>query len=146
MAGRIVEAQPSLNPAWAVLNKDRTVTYLAADTSNSVLRTGVPKVGSVAAPAAAGSDQAGATAMTAENNFVTAADDAKGVKLPTAVAGMQILVKNTVANKILKVYPASGGTINALSPDAAISMAAGTSAIFAASSATQWYTCPLVPS
>lgn len=95
--------------------------------------------------AAAGSAQGDATAIASDFCVVTAGDGTKGVVLPTAVAGLQVLVKNN-ANAVLKVYPASGGAINALAGDAAISMAAYTCAIFAASSATQWFTCPLLPS
>jgi hypothetical protein len=100
---------------------------------------------SVASVAAAGTVQGDAAAITCEVNAVTASDGTKGVVLPTAEVGMQITVKNTVA-AVLKVYPASGGTINALSANAAISMAASTSATFVATSTTQWYTVPLVPS
>lgn len=97
--------------------------------------------------AATGSDQSGAAALIEGGNQVTGADDAKGVKLPSAVAGMVVLVKSTVANKILKVYPNTSDVINALSADAAISLASGpTPALFWAYDATTWYTLPLLPS
>lgn len=96
--------------------------------------------------AATGSVQGDAAAIpTGDFVVVTAADGTKGVILPTPTAGQQILVKNNAA-AILKVYPATGGAINGLSANAAISMAANTPAIFAASSPTQWFTCPLLPS
>ncbi len=95
--------------------------------------------------AAAGSAQGDATAISGDFCLVTAGDGTKGAILPTPAAGRQILVKNG-ANAVLKVYPATGGAINGLSANAAIGMAANTCAIFAASSATQWYTCPLLPS
>ena len=95
--------------------------------------------------AAAGTGQSDGGAVASDFSVVTGADGTKGVVLPTAVAGMQILIKNNTA-AILKVYPATGGAINALSANAAISMASLTSATFAASSATQWFTCPLLPS
>lgn len=98
-----------------------------------------------AAVVATGSTQADATSLAEGLNAVTAADATKGVKLPTAKIGMQVIVKN-VDNAVLKVYPATGGTINVLAGDAAISMAARTPAIFVATSATQWYTIPLLPS
>ncbi|HOJ76443.1 MAG TPA: hypothetical protein PLQ89_21690 [Phycisphaerae bacterium] len=101
---------------------------------------------SVASVAAAGADQAGAAALTADINVVTAADDAKGVKLPVAVPGMRIVIKNTVANKILKIYPATGGAINALAANASLNIAAATSCMLVATSATQWYSLPLLPS
>lgn len=101
---------------------------------------------SVGAPAAAGSTIADATAMTADKNYVTAADGTKGVKLPALVVGESCKVTNT-ANAILKVYPAADTiAINALSAGAAISMAAYSSATFDCATATQLYTTPYLPS
>ena len=67
------------------------------------------------------------------------------MKLPTAVAGMMVIVKNTAA-AALKIYPATGGTVNALSANAAYSITNLTSTLLVASSATQWYSVPLVAS
>lgn len=100
---------------------------------------------SVAAVAAAGSAQGDAGALTGEINVVSAADATKGVILPTAVAGMVIYVKNNV-NAVLKVYPATGGAINAIAANGALSQAALTNAIYIATSATQWFSLPLLPS
>lgn len=101
--------------------------------------------GSVAVTAA-GSSQSDAAQLYHALNVVTGADGTKGVVLPTARAGMIVYLKGVTAG-VLKVYPATGGTINALSANAAISLASGaTPAIFIASSATQWYTIPLLPS
>jgi predicted RecA/RadA family phage recombinase len=101
--------------------------------------------------AAAGSVQGDAVAITAAGPIVTAlvtgADATKGAKLPTAVAGMIVCLKNDdAANAILKVYPATGAAVNAIAANGAISMAAKTSAVFFATSATQWFTIPLLPS
>jgi predicted RecA/RadA family phage recombinase len=102
----------------------------------------------VCAVAAAGSVIGDATALSEGINIVSAADDTKGVALPVAVPGMVVIVKSTVSNKILKVWPAAAGTtINALTVSTALSLASGaTPAIFVASSTTQWYTIPLLPS
>ena len=102
------------------------------------------------AVAAAGSTQGDAGAVTAASGaFIhgTGADGTKGIVLPAAAAGKIYFVKNAdAANAILKVYPASGDEINALAADAALSMAAKTSATFIALDATTWYTIPLLPS
>lgn len=95
--------------------------------------------------AAAGSTQADAAALAADFVVVTAADAAKGVKLPAATVGLRIKVKNN-ANAVLKVYPATGAAINAVAANGALEMAANTTAEFWASSATQWFTHPLLPS
>lgn len=103
----------------------------------------------VEAVAAAGSIQGDAGAVSASTSFVhaTGADATKGIVFPAASAGKVIVVKNAdAANAVLKVYPATGDAINALSANAAISMAAKTSAVFVALDATTWYTIPLLPS
>jgi hypothetical protein len=55
------------------------------------------------------------------------ADDTKGVRVHVSdkVTGRLILIGNGVSNKILKVYPVSGGTINGAAADAAFSSASG---------------------
>lgn len=102
-----------------------------------------------ASVAAAGSTQGDATAIAATVGFAfcTGADATKGVKLPDAVAGKAIIVKNSdAANAILKVYPATGDAINALAANASLNMAAKTSALLVCLDATTWYTVPLLPS
>ncbi len=69
---------------------------------------------------------------------VTAA--AAGVRLPTAVAGMRILVRNSDSADTLSIYPATGGTINALSANAAFTIIAGATIELVATTTTQWYT------
>jgi hypothetical protein len=99
----------------------------------------------VAAVAAAGSTQGDAAALAEGINVVSAADGSKGVILPTAVAGMVIIVKNTAAGA-LKIYPATGGAINAVAANGAYSITNLTSSLLVASSTTQWYSVPLVAS
>jgi hypothetical protein len=83
-----------------------------------------------ASTAAAGSDSAGAGALPAGTASVyptTAADDTKGVRLHASdeVTGNLKLIGNGVSNKILKVYPPTGGTINGAAADAAFSSVSG---------------------
>jgi len=100
----------------------------------------------VAAITAAGSTIADAAQLSQGLNVVTGADGTKGVILPVAVPGMQVIVKGVTAG-VLKVYPKTSSTINALSASAAISLASGAIPVtFVASTATQWYTLPLVAS
>lgn len=100
----------------------------------------------VAAVTAAGSAIGDAAALSEGLNVVTGADGTKGVILPVAKPGMIVYVKGVTAG-VLKIYPQSGATINALSASAAMSLASGaTPAILIASSSTQWYTFPLLPS
>lgn len=61
--------------------------------------------------AATGSDLAGAAQIVAHVTFVTAADGAKGVKLPVALPGEKRVVYNSGTANLL-IYPASGDDIN----------------------------------
>jgi predicted RecA/RadA family phage recombinase len=100
----------------------------------------------VASVTAAGSVIGDAAQLSQGFNIVTGADGTKGVILPTAVAGMVVYVKGVTAG-VLKVWPKTGGTINALSASAALSLTTGAMpSILIATSATQWYTIPLVSS
>ena len=101
----------------------------------------------VATVAAAGTTYATGGALVAGLTVVTAADGTKGVALPaTPAPGTMVIVKNTVANQVLPIYPDGAAGINAIAAHAAISIAASTVAILVATSATQWYTIPLLPS
>lgn len=99
------------------------------------------------AVAAAGTNLATAAQLYPGITVVTGADGTVGVKLPaTPVAGTVIIIKGTTS-AVLKVYPDAAATINAIGSNGAISLASGViPAIFIATSATQWYTLPLLPS
>lgn len=94
-----------------------------------------------AAVSAAGSTQGTATALVSNiNNVTVVAAAADGVRLPTAVAGMRILIRNSDAADTLKIYPATGAQINALGSNASFSLVAGSTTELFASTTTQWYT------
>jgi hypothetical protein len=81
------------------------------------------------AVAAAGSAQGSAAALSATKflHQVTGADGTKGVILPATVAadaGKVHLILGTTAG-VLKIYPATGGTINGGSANAALSFTTG---------------------
>ena len=87
----------------------------------------------------AGGGQTSATAMTArDNNFTTVATAADSAKLPTARAGLTVIVRNNGA-AALAVFPASGGAINGGSTNASVTLPAGTQMSFTAISSTAWY-------
>lgn len=94
--------------------------------------------------AAAGTVQGDAAAIVEGFTLVTGSTDA-GVKLPSAVAGMQVIIKNNVAGN-MKVWPNTSDAINAIAANSAYTMATVTSALFVAYDATTWYTIPLVAS
>ena len=129
-----------------------TYAGLCAETAASgddygVVNLNVPtNLVAVSAVTAAGSTIADAAQLSQGLNIVTGADGTKGVILPVAIPGMQVIVKGVTAG-VLKVWPKTGATINALSASAAMSLASGAIPVtLVASSATQWYTLPLVPS
>lgn len=94
-----------------------------------------------AAVSAAGTTQAGATGLVSNiNNVTVVAVGAAGVRLPTAVAGMRILIRNSDSTDVLSIYPATGGQINALGTNVASTLVAGLTTELVATTATQWYT------
>lgn len=104
------------------------ITLAAASIATAIAGPVTHSVG--ASTAAAGSTTADAGALPAGTATIyptTAANDTKGVVIHAndKVSGRMLLIGNGVSNKILKVYPPSGGTINGGSADAAFSSASG---------------------
>ena len=95
--------------------------------------------------AATGTLQTDAAAVTTGFTLVTAADAAKGVKLPTAAAGLQVIIKNG-ANAVLKISPNTSDGINAIAVNSSLDIAALTAVHLIAYDATTWYSLPLLPS
>jgi hypothetical protein len=92
--------------------------------------------------AAAGTSASNATAITSTHNVVTGATGAAGVVLPAADTNRgPYEVVNDNRNYALLVYPVSGGDdkINEISEDTAFYLAPNRTAVFEATSATQWY-------
>jgi hypothetical protein len=82
--------------------------------------------------------QASATALTEEiNNVTTVATAGDSVKLPAAVAGAHIYVKNSGATA-LDIFPASADSIDALAINLAVRIQPGSSINFYAKDATVW--------
>ena len=124
------------------LSDTQTVT---GNTTQNALIMGVQTV------AAAGSDQAGAGAITQGSGavvIVTGADDAKGVRLPLlsdCTVGEVYFVMNNLSNKTLEVYPGSGDAINVSSDNTAITVAADTINMFICMDAAEWFGAELPP-
>ena len=124
------------------LSDTQTIT---GNTTQNALIMGVQSV------VAAGSDQAGAGAITQGSGavvIVTAADNAKGVRLPLlsdCTVGEVYLVMNNLANKTLEVYPGSGDAINVSSDNTAITVAADTVNMFICMDAAEWFGAELPP-
>jgi hypothetical protein len=92
-----------------------------------------------ASVSAAGSTQGTGTVLTTEFNRVSTVTSGSGVVLPTATAGMAIVIVNTSANSLL-VYPASGAAINSLATNTGYSHVTLATLQYIAISSTQWYT------
>jgi hypothetical protein len=87
---------------------------------------------------AAGTTQGTATALTNDMNVVTTVAASAGVVLQTAAAGKTVTVVNKGANA-LAIYPATGGQVDALGTNLALSLAVGGWIVFDGATATQWY-------
>lgn len=95
--------------------------------------------------ASAGNAQSNAAALSGTKYFhqVTGADGTKGVILAAAAAadvGEVHTILNTTAG-VLKVYPASGGTINGAAADAAFSALTGIKPIICYTTAASTWIC-----
>lgn len=87
----------------------------------------------------AGTNAQGQGALTSDYNVITTTgSNPSGVTLPTATTGRRIVIVNKGTNTV-NIYPATGGTIDALASNASISLAVGGVMEFNASSTTQWY-------
>jgi hypothetical protein len=100
------------------------------------------KVDASAATAAAGTDSTNAGVLPAGTAGIyqtSGADGTKGVRINAAdaVPGRTIVVTNPVA-AVLKVYPPTGGAINAGATDAALSSTSGRSVTLTCVTATTW--------
>jgi hypothetical protein len=94
---------------------------------------------STSATVTAGTNAQGQGALTSDFNVVTTtSNNPSGVTLPSATTGRRVIIVNKGTNPI-SVYPASGGTIDALSANAALIVGVGNYVKFDASSTTQWY-------
>jgi hypothetical protein len=128
-------AQPNITSVGTLTSLAVTgnITSANVTTSSYVIRS----VGT--AISAAGTIQGDATALTKDINVVSTVSAGQGVRLPTAVAGMVIIVNNTSATS-LNVYPSTSAAINSLATNAAYTHIASASLQYYAISATQWYT------
>lgn len=117
-----------------------------AQTINGVQTYTLPRVAdhNTGITAFATGGQASATALTGEwNNITTCATAGDSVKLPAAVLGQVITVKNSGA-ATLAVFPATGDAINALAVNLSVDVAVSSELTFRAIDATTWETCEVV--
>lgn len=125
-----------------------SATYYATDTGDyyvwdpaaQVWRINGQKISSIVP---AGSTQLGATLITTRKVVVTTATvSTKGVLLPVAVTGMEVVVINIGATFPLKVYPNSHAFINGGSSNAAdtTSLASFKTTVYQARDTTHWVT------
>lgn len=122
--------------------------YYATDTDilykwNGTAWTAAGDNGMPVAISAAGATQGNATAITSRKAIVTTATaSSKGVKLPAAATGLEVVVANVGPTFGVKVYPASGDKINALATNAVDTtvLAALKSTRYMAIDAVKWVT------
>ncbi len=87
--------------------------------------------------AAAGSGQSTGGALVEGFNIITGADGTKCVTLPVASVGLEVQGYNA-STYSLAVYPATSGTLNGGSANAAITVAANSKFTLVGESATNW--------
>ena len=87
--------------------------------------------------------QAGGTKLFHGLNIVATASGSDAVTMPaTSVLGaMLVLVNHT--GQTIQLFPAKGGTINAASPDAAVTVATATTSVYVCGANLQWWGGPI---
>ena len=110
-------------------------------TGTVTLPNAVVNTATDAISASATQTQVAATAMTTTINRVTIVGTAgDAVKLPAAVAGKVVIVKNADAAEAVGVFPATGDAINAAAANAVYSLAALKGVLFFCAVAGTWDT------
>lgn len=121
---------------WRIFVKDEDAEYLYDGTAWTALAQRLSLATGITA--FAGGGQGSATQLTKEvNRVTTVATAGDSVKLPTAVAGMQVTVINDGASS-MDVFPASGAAIDSEPTNSADAVAVGKVVTYYAISATLW--------
>ena len=124
---------------------NNTVTLEDDSTISGALTVSSGLIFGIQAVTAAGSDQAGAGAISATGGTVvnvTGADNSKGVRLPLISAvslGQAYLICNNLVNKTLEIYPGSGDGVNPASDNAPITVPADTIFLCIALTSAEWF-------
>lgn len=98
---------------------------------------GIPFAAAVVA--AIGANASNGAALTKDVNLVTGADNTTCVVLPVGVAGEVIRIVNTVANKVLPVFPNGTEDINGGGAGVVFTMGPARAATFICTAAGVWY-------
>lgn len=117
-----IDFQPGQNTMWSVTGSTGNLTCNSSNGGHiSFARDGKALFFTVdAAVAAAGSDQAGATALSKVITQVTSGSG--GIRLPAAVAGFTFLLITNVSGGAVNVYPATGDQLEDQAANVAVSL------------------------
>lgn len=141
-----IQAELGIDPAGASATVVARLDLLAPKASPTftgtvTLPNAVVNTATDAISASATQTQVAATAMTTTINRVTIVGTAgDAVKLPAAVAGKVVIVKNADAAEAVGVFPATGDAINAAAANAVYSLAALKGVLFFCAVAGTWDT------
>jgi hypothetical protein len=124
---------------------DTLMTLATAQAVTGAKTFSVMPIIPVATVAATGTVQGDAAAITTGFTYVTGADDAAGVKLPAAAAGLVCIIK-VGPGADLKVWPNTDDAINAIAANSALTVVDDVCFALIALDGVTWYTLPLLPS
>jgi hypothetical protein len=116
-SGQYLRSQGAgLAPVWGDIPDGSAGTLTGATLAANIVNSSITNFGDLVRYSvtnnitSAGSDNAGAIALTKMINIVTTTPVNSGVRLPTAVAGYRVLVRNSGTNNI-SIYPTLGASI-----------------------------------
>jgi hypothetical protein len=134
------------NPTGSeIIRADNGGAVLATLTAGQIRSLGVSTPNTPVA--ATGTNLATAAQLSPGFTLVTASDGTKAVKLPAVpTPGTICTLFNSVAGQPLIIFPDAAATINAIAAHGALTCANGVPVMLYATSATQWYSLPLLPS
>jgi len=135
----VVDASANVRTSVGGTANVLVVTSTGANMAGNLALTGYRLRSITTGISSAGGSQGTATALTTEINVVSTVTGGQGVRLPTAVAGMVLIINNTSATPV-NVYPATGGAINSGGTNVSYQHTPGASIQYYATSGTQWYT------
>jgi hypothetical protein len=119
--------------------------FVAAAAGSWIYDAGVGTSGQLAtmlsldAISAAGANQAGATALTADFNRILTATANQGVKLPASAAGLDVFILNHTGVNII-VYGNGSDTIDDIAGATGVTMMTNSVVLFTAYAPGKWYT------
>lgn len=129
-----IDGTVTASPTYLAAGDEIWLACVVSGTWNTMTAPGIVAQQTLAA---AGATQGNAAQITGKRVVVTVTASTQGIKLPVAVAGLEVEVYAAPTVGV-KVYPNTNGKIGASSTNASVTLAAAKASKYVAISATSW--------